>query len=180
MMMTIMMMTTMIMMTIVVMTMMMMTMMMMIEVMMKMTWHRLHPKESLVGASLRRHCEEQASEKDYHHHQNILTSLPRISIWKFVIASITISRQGGSHIVLDNCVLFGVWNCLQIFCLTQTGRWFLMCINGHHGNLLNCSWLKDILPLNDHQLLPRQLLKVPLHVQHVHVQHVQPLVQIDG
>ena len=78
-------MTTMVMMTMIKMTMLMtimtmMTMMLMIEVMMEMTWHRLHPKESLVGASLRRHCEELASEKDYHHHQNILTSLPRISI----------------------------------------------------------------------------------------------------
>ena len=32
-----------------------------------------------------------------------------------------------------------------------------------HTNLLNGSWLKDILSLNDHQLLSRQLLKVPLH-----------------
>ena len=36
-------------------------------------------------------------------------------------------------------------------------------INCHHPNLLNGGWLKDILSLNDHQLLPRQLLKVALH-----------------
>ena len=51
----------------------------------------------------------------------------------------------------------------DIFFLTQTGRWFLMCINGHHGNLLNCSWLKDVVRLNNDQLLPCQLFKVALH-----------------
>ena len=77
-----MMMMTMIKMTMMMTTMMMMAMKMMIEVMMEMTWHRLHPKESLVGASLRRHCEELASENDYHHHHNLqidFTSLSRIS-----------------------------------------------------------------------------------------------------